>query len=148
MSKHRYLISKYHWKSRKRFTKLSADSAFSFLGIESKMKTWNLPKVFKECHIPIYTSSTSSKVFQSLLKYIRSISNLSNICFHLGKRSSIYQFFAWKKVQMDKSNFQKLFAVHINIGNKWSVSVLQPLSNTDTVNEIFWNLPQTLRFRF
>ena len=46
MSKHRYLISKYHWKSRKSFIKLYVDSVFSFLGIGPKTKTWNWRKFF------------------------------------------------------------------------------------------------------
>ena len=46
VSKHQYLISKYHWKSRENFIELSADSAFSFLGIGSKTKLRDWRKVF------------------------------------------------------------------------------------------------------
>ena len=46
VSKHQYLIRKYRWKSRANFIELSADSAFSFLGIGSKTKTRNWQTVF------------------------------------------------------------------------------------------------------
>ena len=46
VSKHQYLISKYHWKSTENFIELSADSAFSFLDIGSKTKSWDWWKVF------------------------------------------------------------------------------------------------------
>ena len=45
VSKHQYLISRYHWKSWENFIKLSADSAFSLLSIGSKMKTRNCGKL-------------------------------------------------------------------------------------------------------
>ena len=38
MSKYRYLIRKYQWKSSENFTELSADSVCLFLGIGSKTK--------------------------------------------------------------------------------------------------------------
>lgn len=42
MPKHQCLIRKYHWKTTEKFTKLSVESAFSFLDIESirKMRNW------------------------------------------------------------------------------------------------------------
>ena len=46
MFKHQYLVNKYTERVDKSFIKLSADSAFSFLGIGSKMKTWNWQKMF------------------------------------------------------------------------------------------------------
>ena len=46
VSKHQYLISKHHWKSRENFIELSADSTFSFLGIGSKTKSRDRWKVF------------------------------------------------------------------------------------------------------
>ena len=76
MSKYQYLTSKHHWKNNENVINLSADSAFSFSGIGSKTKTRNWRKVFKTFRIPIYTSLTSSKGLQSLLKYIRSISDM------------------------------------------------------------------------
>ena len=42
VSKHEYLISKYHWKSRENFIELSADSFFWFFG----------GKFFTSCVIP------------------------------------------------------------------------------------------------
>ena len=48
-----------------------------------------------------------------------------------------FPIFCLKKVQMDKGKFEKKSAVYINIGNKQSICALEPLSNTDTVNETF-----------
>ena len=67
MCKHQYLISKYHWKSREDFIELSADSAFSFLGIGLKTKTRNWRETFYNMFIAIYTSVTPSRGLQKLL---------------------------------------------------------------------------------
>ena len=56
MSKHQYLISKYHWKSWKNLIELSVDSAFLFLGIGLKTKVQNWPKTFYNMFIANYTS--------------------------------------------------------------------------------------------
>ena len=67
MSKHQYLISKYHWKSREDFVQPSADSRFSFLGIGSKTKTRNWRKTFYNMFIASYTSLTPSRDLLKLL---------------------------------------------------------------------------------
>ena len=63
MSKDQYLISKYHWKSRENFIELSADSAFSFLGIESKTKKGICGKflehVYWKSHFPNFKQKSS-----------------------------------------------------------------------------------------
>ena len=45
MSKYQYLINKCYWKSKENVTNLSANSAFSFLGIGPQMKTRNWRKI-------------------------------------------------------------------------------------------------------
>ena len=114
MSKHRSLISKYHWKSRKSFIKLSADFAFSFLGIGSKTKSRNWRKVFKiMCVIASETSLIStirSKGLLKFLKYTCLLYNLVRICFYL-KKGSNYSYF-----QMKENG--KMFLLYINIDSK------------------------------
>ena len=46
MPRHQHLISKYNWKTRENFIKLSVDSAVLLLSIGPKMKTQNWRKVF------------------------------------------------------------------------------------------------------
>ena len=70
---------------------------FSFPGIGPKTKTQNWRKVSKTCRIPIKTSLTLSKGLENLLKYTGRIFNQVKIFFHLGKRSSYYQFLFEKK---------------------------------------------------
>ena len=67
VSKHQYLISRYHWKSWENFIELSADSAFSFLSIGSKTKTRNWRKTFYNRFIANYTSLTSTRGLRKLL---------------------------------------------------------------------------------
>ena len=47
-------VPAYDYLSEENAIKLSANSAFSFSGIESKMKIRNWRKVFKTCHVTIY----------------------------------------------------------------------------------------------
>ena len=47
-------VPAYDYLSEENAIKLSANSAFSFSGIESKMKTRNWRKVFKTYHVTIY----------------------------------------------------------------------------------------------
>ena len=47
-------VPAYDYLSEENAIKLSANSAFSFSGIESKMKTRNWRKVFKTCRVTIY----------------------------------------------------------------------------------------------
>ena len=77
VSKHRYLISKYHWKSRKSFIKL----AFSFLSIGSKTKTRNWRKTVYNMLIGSYISITPRRGLLKLLQYIYLLHSLIRICF-------------------------------------------------------------------
>ena len=93
MSKHQYLISKYHWKSRESFIELSAISAFSVLGVGSKTKTRNWRKIFYNMFIASYTSLVL-------------------------KEEATSTIFHFKKTKIKRKKCEKDFPLHINIKSK------------------------------
>ena len=52
MSKHRHLISKYHWKSTKNLIELFVESVFSFFMYRIKNKKEELAKSFQNMKFP------------------------------------------------------------------------------------------------
>ena len=120
MAKHQHLISKYHWKSRENFIKLSADSAFSFLGIGSKTKTRNWRKVFYNMFYR-KLDITNLKQRSSKVEYTCLLHSLARICFYFERRSnySYISFFKkflkilaklkWKKCEKSFYCMLKLF---------------------------------------
>ena len=110
MSKHQYLISRYHWKSWGNFIKLSADSVFSFLSIGSKRKTRNWRKTFYNRFIANYTSLNSTRGPQKLLYYTCLLHILVRICFCFEKKKPLLLFFISKKQKLNrKKNVKKIF---------------------------------------
>ena len=122
MSKHQYLISKYHWKSRKGFIKLSADSTILFLGIGSKTKMRNWRKVFYiMCAIASETSLICRKHSKGLLKFFKYtylLYSLVTISFYL-KNGSNHSYFLFQKIlKIEMTENKKMLLLYINIDSK------------------------------
>ena len=110
MSKHQYLISRYHWKSWENFIELSADFTFSFLSIGSETKTRNWRKTFYNRFIANYTSLNSTRGPQKLLYYTCLLHSLVRICFCFEKKKPLLLFFISKKQKLNrKKNVKKIF---------------------------------------
>ena len=123
MSKQQYLISKYHWKSRKNFIELSVDSAFLFLGIRSETKTRNWRKSFYNMFVANYTFLTPTRCPRKLLWYTCLLHSLFRICFCFEKKShcSYFSFqkdFHFKKVKIKPKKWEKDFLLDISIDSK------------------------------
>ena len=120
MSKHQYLISRYHWKSWENFIELSADSAFSFLSIGSKTKTRNWQKTFYNRFIANYTSLTSTRGLESCFSTHALFLVWLGSVFLL-KKEVTTPIFHFKKVfitKKQKLNQRKDFLLDINIDSK------------------------------
>ena len=116
MSKQQYLISKYHWKSRKNFIELSADSTFLLLGIRSETKARNWRKTFYNMFIASYTFLTPSRGLIKLL-YTCLLHSFIMICFRF-KKEAITSIFHLKKAKIKRKKREKDFLLHINIDSK------------------------------
>ena len=120
MSKHQYLISKYHWNSRENFLELSADSTFSFLSIGSKTKTRNWWKTFYNRFIANYTSLTSTRGFESCFSTHAFFLVWLGSVFLLKKEvtTPIFHFKKFLITKKQKLNETKDFLLDINIDSK------------------------------
>ena len=116
MPKYQYLISKYHWKSKKNVINLSADSAFSFSGIGSKTNRRNWRKTFYNMFIASYTFLTPSRGLIKLL-YTCLLHSFIMICFRF-KKEAITSIFHLKKAKIKRKKREKDFLLHINIDSK------------------------------
>ena len=108
MPTYQYLISKYHWKSKRNAINLSADSAFSFSGIGSKTKTWNQRKTFCIMFVTSYTSLTRSRGLIKLLQYTCLLHSFIMICFCFKKKKPLHLFFISKKQKLNEKNVKKI----------------------------------------
>ena len=112
VSKHWYLINKYHRKSCKIFVILSAGSAFSFSAIGSKTKTWNWRNVFYMFYYKLDLPNFKQRSLK-LFEYTCLFHSLVGICFYFQKWSHHFypSFQNWKNKSCRRKNVKKRFYV-------------------------------------
>ena len=117
MPKYQYLISKYHWKSKKNVISLSADSTFSF---SCRVKNENaelmenfLQHVYRKLHFP----KSKKRSYKAASGHMPASYFHYDLVLFL-KKKPLLLFFISKKQKSNEKKCGKDFLLHINIDSK------------------------------